>query len=154
MQLIPVGGIGTLSFNSLIKRLLLVSIIFGVLRRNFSYGHIIFGMIGVDLRENTIAEGPLRPYPISHRRPIPAHIDQTDWALDGISKIEPNSNLQHHVEIAREVLDAAACVIRPGFTTDEIDAVFHEEWLNSSLVRKPLLIFWDLGKKQMVSQLP
>lgn len=29
-------------------------------------------------------------------------------------------------QIAREVLDAAARVIRPGVTTDEIDAVVHE----------------------------
>ncbi|KAL0425834.1 UNVERIFIED_CONTAM: Methionine aminopeptidase 1A [Sesamum radiatum] len=70
--------------------------------------------------------GQLRPYPISKRRPVPAHIDQPDWATDGIPKIEPNSDLQHVVEIAREVLDAAARVIRPGITTDEIDAVVHE----------------------------
>ncbi|XP_022897822.1 methionine aminopeptidase 1A-like [Olea europaea var. sylvestris] len=85
--------------------------------------------------------GQLRPYPISKRRPIPNQIDQPDWALDGIPKIEPNSDLQYHVEIkapdqiekmretcriARDVLDAAARVIRPGITTDEIDAVVHE----------------------------
>ena len=30
------------------------------------------------------------------------------------------------LQIAREVLDAAARVVRPGVTTDEIDAVVHE----------------------------
>lgn len=30
------------------------------------------------------------------------------------------------LQIAREVLDAAARVVRPGITTDEIDAVVHE----------------------------
>ncbi|KAK9143259.1 hypothetical protein Syun_012659 [Stephania yunnanensis] len=83
----------------------------------------------------------LRPYPISGRRAVPDHIEKPDWAADGIPKIEPNSDLQNIVEIktqeqiekmretcriAREVLDAAACVIKPGVTTDEIDAVVHE----------------------------
>ncbi|GLT64267.1 hypothetical protein SLA2020_367710 [Shorea laevis] len=85
--------------------------------------------------------GTLRPYPISSRLAVPAHIEQPDWAVDGTPKIEPNSDLQHVVEIktpdqilrmketcqiAREVLDAAARVIRPGVTTDEIDRVVHD----------------------------
>ncbi|KAD0890842.1 hypothetical protein E3N88_43581 [Mikania micrantha] len=70
--------------------------------------------------------GPLRPYPISKKRAIPSGIELPDWAVDGIPKIEPASDLQHVVEIAREVLDAAARVVRPGVTTDEIDAVVHE----------------------------
>ncbi|KAK1558820.1 hypothetical protein Q3G72_007077 [Acer saccharum] len=85
--------------------------------------------------------GALRPYPISNNRTVPNHIDIPDWALDGTPKIEPNSDLQHVVEIktpeqiekmretcriAREVLDAAARVVRPGVTTDEIDRVVHE----------------------------
>ncbi|KAF2315377.1 hypothetical protein GH714_039063 [Hevea brasiliensis] len=85
--------------------------------------------------------GKLRPYPISPMRVVPSHIDQPDWAVDGIPKIEPNSELQRVVEIktpdqiqrmretckiAREALDAAARVIRPGVTTDEIDRVVHE----------------------------
>ncbi|KAF3664361.1 Methionine aminopeptidase 1 [Capsicum annuum] len=70
--------------------------------------------------------GMLRPYPISRKRVVPVHIDQPDWANDGIPKIEPNSDLQHVVEIGREVLDAAARIIKPGVTTDEIDAVVHE----------------------------
>ncbi|RLN17763.1 methionine aminopeptidase 1A [Panicum miliaceum] len=80
--------------------------------------------------------GPLRPYPISKMRVVPDEIEKPDWALDGIPKIEPNSDLQKRVEIktpeqiermretcriAREVLDAAARIIKPGITTDEID---------------------------------
>ncbi|KAG6432352.1 hypothetical protein SASPL_103928 [Salvia splendens] len=75
--------------------------------------------------------GPLRPYPISQKRFVPNHIDQPDWTIDGIPKIEPNSDLQHVVEIAREVLDAAARIVRPGITTDEIDAVFHEATISA-----------------------
>ncbi|XP_050282088.1 methionine aminopeptidase 1A-like isoform X1 [Quercus robur] len=85
--------------------------------------------------------GELRPYAISRRRAVPAHIELPDWAADGIPKTEPNSDLQHVVEIktpdqiermretcriGREVLDAAARVIQPGVTTDEIDRVVHD----------------------------
>ncbi|XP_073139394.1 methionine aminopeptidase 1A isoform X1 [Henckelia pumila] len=97
--------------------------------------------------------GSLRPYPMSKRRLVPAHIDQPDWAIDGIPKAEPNSDLQHHVEIktpdqiekmretcriGREVLDAAARVIRPGITTDEIDAVVHEATIAAGGYPSPL----------------
>ena len=37
-----------------------------------------------------------------------------------------HSNHLHYVQIAREVLDAAARMIRPGVTTDEIDEVVHQ----------------------------
>ncbi|GJN19839.1 hypothetical protein PR202_gb07152 [Eleusine coracana subsp. coracana] len=85
---------------------------------------------------------PLRPYPISKMRVVPDEIEKPDWALDGIPKIEPDSDLQKRVEIktpeqiermretcriAREVLDAGARIIKPGITTDEIDRVIHEE---------------------------
>ncbi|XP_057807372.1 methionine aminopeptidase 1A-like isoform X2 [Salvia miltiorrhiza] len=97
--------------------------------------------------------GPLRPYPISQKRIVPAHIEQPDWAIDGIPKIEPNSDLQHVVEIktpeqiermretcriAREVLDAAARIVRPGITTDEIDAVVHEATIAAGGYPSPL----------------
>ncbi|KAJ8450118.1 hypothetical protein Cgig2_033312 [Carnegiea gigantea] len=103
--------------------------------------------------------GSLRPFPISSKRSVPAHIELPDWAIDGIPKIEPSSDLQHVVEIktpeqiermretcriAREVLDAAARIIRPGITTDEIDRVVHEATiaagfiLRASSVRKGL----------------
>ncbi|XP_047951402.1 methionine aminopeptidase 1A-like isoform X2 [Salvia hispanica] len=97
--------------------------------------------------------GPLRPYPISQKRFVPAHIDLPDWAIDGIPKIEPNSDLQHVVEIktpeqiermretcriAREVLDAAARIVRPGITTDEIDAVVHEATIAAGGYPSPL----------------
>ncbi|XP_048132762.1 methionine aminopeptidase 1A isoform X2 [Rhodamnia argentea] len=97
--------------------------------------------------------GTLRPYPISGMRTVPSHIDQPDWAVDGIPKIEPNSDLQHVVEIkspeqiermretcriAREVLDAAARVIRPGVTTDEIDRVVHDATIAAGAYPSPL----------------
>ncbi|KAI3787377.1 hypothetical protein L1987_41808 [Smallanthus sonchifolius] len=97
--------------------------------------------------------GPLRPYPISKKRLVPAGIELPDWAVDGIPKSEPASDLQHVVEIksaekiermretnriAREVLDAAARVVRPGVTTDEIDAVVHEATIAAGAYPSPL----------------
>ncbi|CAI0560486.1 unnamed protein product [Linum tenue] len=97
--------------------------------------------------------GALRPYPISPKRAIPAHVEQPDWALDGTPKIEPNSDLQHVVEIknpdqiqrmretcriGREVLDAAARIIAPGVTTDEIDRVVHEATIAAGGYPSPL----------------
>jgi hypothetical protein len=38
------------------------------------------------------------------------------------------------LQIAREVLDAAARVIRPGITTDEIDAVVHDATIAAGAV--------------------
>ncbi|KAK9148004.1 hypothetical protein Scep_006761 [Stephania cephalantha] len=105
--------------------------------------------------------GTLRPYPISGRRAVPDHIEKPDWAADGIPKIEPNSDLQNIVEIktqeqiekmretcriAREVLDAAARVIKPGVTTDEIDAVVHEATIAAGkrvvIILNRLLLFF------------
>ncbi|PRQ57553.1 putative methionyl aminopeptidase [Rosa chinensis] len=97
--------------------------------------------------------GTLRPYPISSKRVVPAHIDLPDWAADGIPKEEPSSDLQRVVEIktpdqiermretcriAREVLDAAARVIRPGITTDEIDRVVHDATIAAGGYPSPL----------------
>ncbi|GMY23190.1 methionine aminopeptidase 1A isoform X1 [Fagus crenata] len=97
--------------------------------------------------------GTLRPDPISSRRTVPAHIELPDWAVDGIPKAEPSSDLQHVVEIktldqiermretckiARKVLDAAARVIRPGVTTDEIDRVVHDATIEYGGYPSPL----------------
>lgn len=97
--------------------------------------------------------GSLRPFPISSKRSVPAHIELPDWAIDGIPKIEPSSDLQNRVEvkspeliqrmretskIAREVLDAAARIIRPGITTDEIDQVVHDATIAAGGYPSPL----------------
>ncbi|GAU25667.1 hypothetical protein TSUD_265940 [Trifolium subterraneum] len=82
--------------------------------------------------------GALRPYPISGKRIVPAHIVIPDWADDGIPKVEPISDLQQVVEIGREVLDAAARIIQPGVTTDEIDRVVHEATIAAGGYPSPL----------------
>ena len=39
-----------------------------------------------------------------------------------------------YCQIAREVLDAGARIIKPGITTDEIDRVIHEETIARGLI--------------------
>nr|XP_018685169.1 PREDICTED: methionine aminopeptidase 1A-like isoform X1 [Musa acuminata subsp. malaccensis]XP_018685170.1 PREDICTED: methionine aminopeptidase 1A-like isoform X1 [Musa acuminata subsp. malaccensis]XP_018685171.1 PREDICTED: methionine aminopeptidase 1A-like isoform X1 [Musa acuminata subsp. malaccensis] len=97
--------------------------------------------------------GALRPCPISKRRLVPDGVEKPDWSIDGIPKTELNSDLQNIVEIktpeqielmretcriAREVLDAAACIIRPGITTDEIDEVVHQATIAAGGYPSPL----------------
>eukprot|EP00270_Netrium_digitus_P005624 TRINITY_DN1751_c0_g2_i2.p1 TRINITY_DN1751_c0_g2~~TRINITY_DN1751_c0_g2_i2.p1 ORF type:complete len:455 (+),score=91.44 TRINITY_DN1751_c0_g2_i2:403-1767(+) len=85
--------------------------------------------------------GSLRPFPISPRLLVPEGIERPDWATIGMPEVEPLSPWQNSVEIktaeqierlrktcmiARQVLDIAAQMIKPGVTTDEIDRVVHE----------------------------
>ncbi|URE39442.1 Heat shock protein [Musa troglodytarum] len=93
------------------------------------------------------------PCPISKRRLVPDGIEKPDWAIDGIPRTELNSDLQYIVEIktpeqiermretcriAREVLDAAARIIQPGITTDEIDEVVHQATIAAGGYPSPL----------------
>ncbi|CAM6128628.1 unnamed protein product [Calypogeia fissa] len=97
--------------------------------------------------------GPLRPYPISPRRLVPDNIPRPEWASDGTANEERCSEWQNSVEIknptqigkmraacklGREALDAAGRAIRPGVTTDEIDAVVHEVCINGGGYPSPL----------------
>eukprot|EP00882_Tetradesmus_deserticola_P008357 GHRQ01008814.1.p1 GENE.GHRQ01008814.1~~GHRQ01008814.1.p1 ORF type:complete len:202 (+),score=66.46 GHRQ01008814.1:1308-1913(+) len=85
--------------------------------------------------------GPLRPARIGPTRQVPEHIQRPDYAVTGIPTAEQESKQQRAVAIrsaeeaagirracrvGREVLDAAAAVVRPGITTDEIDRVVSE----------------------------
>ncbi|KAK6918557.1 Peptidase M24 [Dillenia turbinata] len=104
------------------------------------------GEQNLDLREDWLyclrrgqARSPkLPPFDWTGMLTIPAGIDKPDWADDGTPKIEPNSDLQHVVEIAREALDAAARVVRPGITTDEIDEVVHQAIIAAGGYPSPL----------------
>ncbi|KAJ2715309.1 Methionine aminopeptidase 1 [Coemansia spiralis] len=102
--------------------------------------------------------GELRPaYPLSPRREVPAGIQVPDYALraDGVSKLEQTyrnaqiavmegeelETMRHVCRLGREVLDAAARVIRPGITTDEIDRVVHEATIERGAYPSPLNYF-------------
>lgn len=95
--------------------------------------------------------GPLRPvYPLSPRREVPKSIPHPDYAEDGIPKhgrslVRSNKITQLDAKgqeamrkvcrLAREVLDIAAAAIRPGITTDEIDAIVHQACIERNVCR-------------------
>lgn len=60
------------------------------------------------------------------------------WALQHlILAFSSCDSFLRYLQIAREVLDAAARVIRPGITTDEIDSVVHETTIASGMIHIP-----------------
>eukprot|EP00882_Tetradesmus_deserticola_P013224 GHRQ01014021.1.p1 GENE.GHRQ01014021.1~~GHRQ01014021.1.p1 ORF type:complete len:383 (+),score=166.99 GHRQ01014021.1:1308-2456(+) len=97
--------------------------------------------------------GPLRPARIGPTRQVPEHIQRPDYAVTGIATAEQESKQQRAVAIrsaeeaagirracrvGREVLDAAAAVVRPGITTDEIDRVVHDAMVEAGAYPSPL----------------
>ncbi|KAI0306603.1 methionine aminopeptidase [Multifurca ochricompacta] len=97
--------------------------------------------------------GPLRPvYPLSPARVIPDHILRPDYAEDGIPvsesrragqpprvlSTEEQEKMRTVCRLAREVLDIAASHIRPGITTDYIDAIVHQACIQRNAYPSPL----------------
>ncbi|MGH0154505.1 UNVERIFIED_CONTAM: hypothetical protein FKN15_029400 [Acipenser sinensis] len=87
--------------------------------------------------------GKLRPcYPLTPMRPVPSYIQRPDYAdhplgmseseqsLKGTSQIkilssEDIEGMRVVCKLAREVLDIASLMIKPGITTEEIDHAVH-----------------------------
>ncbi|CAE6515757.1 unnamed protein product [Rhizoctonia solani] len=103
--------------------------------------------------DNYAFTGTVRPvYPLSPRRIIPPEIPRPDYAEDGVPhsemrrealaiKIltpEEQESMRAVCKLAREILDIAAAAIRPGITTDEIDALVHEETIKRGGYPSPL----------------
>eukprot|EP01135_Chromosphaera_perkinsii_P011178 Nk52_evm5s2356 gene=Nk52_evmTU5s2356 len=97
--------------------------------------------------------GKLRPYPLSAKRTVPDHIAKPDYADDGIPTSEMKQRgITEIVELtaediekarkvsvlAREVLDIAASMIKPGVTTDEIDLAVHNACIERNSYPSPL----------------
>ncbi|KAL6300164.1 methionine aminopeptidase [Sparassis latifolia] len=97
--------------------------------------------------------GDLRPvYPLTPRREVPEHIVKPDYAEDGIPtsesrragqppKIlteEEQEKMKTVCRLAREVLDTAASHVKPGITTDEIDAIVHNATIERNAYPSPL----------------
>ncbi|KAI0054037.1 methionine aminopeptidase [Auriscalpium vulgare] len=97
--------------------------------------------------------GDLRPvYPLSAKREVPEHIPRPDYAEDGSPKSETRQmgqpprilspeeqeKMRTVCRLAREVLDIAASHIKPGITTDEIDAVVHQACVERNSYPSPL----------------
>ncbi|KAH3683242.1 hypothetical protein WICPIJ_005770 [Wickerhamomyces pijperi] len=112
------------------------------------------GVDSYDPSPNFTYSGSLRPaYPLSYTREIPAHITKPDYAANGVpvseqvsdrtSKIPVNdadeiAKIKLVAQYGREILDAAAAIIKPGVTTDEIDEVVHNETVKRNAYPSPL----------------
>lgn len=95
--------------------------------------------------------GTLRPGQRSPPRKVPPNIPKPDYAKTGLPLLSSRApwDIEVHGEedlklmrvscgVAREVLDCAAQVIKPGVTTDAIDEVVHQETLKRGAYPSPL----------------
>ena len=97
--------------------------------------------------------GSLRPARVTPARPVPDAIAKPDYFSDGNPAAEaahPARNtppvlneaeaakMRHANRIGREILDAAARVVRVGVTTDEIDRVVHDATIAAGAYPAPL----------------
>lgn len=98
--------------------------------------------------------GDLRPsYPLSPRREVKDHIKKPDYAQTGrpISEIKNDRTgkitiLEEHEiakirkvgHVSRQILDKVAAHIKPGITTDELDAILHKECVARNAYPSPL----------------
>ncbi|KAL6450291.1 MAP1 Methionine aminopeptidase 1 [Candida maltosa Xu316] len=98
--------------------------------------------------------GDLRPhYPLTPRRSVPKHIKLPDYAQHGkpISEIKNDrvgkipvltpkeiEKIKKVAKISREILDITASHIKPGITTDELDAILHKECVKRNAYPSPL----------------
>ncbi|KAB5595512.1 hypothetical protein CTheo_973 [Ceratobasidium theobromae] len=72
-------------------------------------------------------------------RPSIPHSERVRDALNiKILTLEEQDSMRVVCKLAREVLDIAAAAIRPGITTDEIDAIVHEETIKRGAYPSPL----------------
>jgi len=92
-------------------------------------------------------EGRVRPGTISARRPVPAHIERPVYAETGhpVAWREPLVKSPEIIErmrvagrVAAEVLQLAGQMVRPGITTDEIDAYVHDITIERGAYPSPL----------------
>ena len=99
--------------------------------------------------------GTLRPYPVTPKRLVPAHIPRPDYAdhpeghplgeitergstIVKVLDDEEIAGLKVACKLAREVLDEAARAAAVGVTTDELDRIVHEAAIERECYPSPL----------------
>jgi methionyl aminopeptidase len=96
-----------------------------------------------------LAAAYVRPGKQSPRRDVPPHIPRPDYALDkhgrpkardsgGPKDAETIALMRVAGKAAAEVLQTVGAAIRPGITTDELDAIAHEECIRRGGYPSPL----------------
>lgn len=86
------------------------------------------------------AVNPVRAHAISPRRQVPMSIPRPDYAVTGRPMRARSTNLiktpdeiarmRVACRAARKVLEACKAAVRPGVTTDEIDAIGHQAYID------------------------
>jgi methionyl aminopeptidase len=82
----------------------------------------------------------VRPHQQSPRRTVPANIPRPDYAVTGRPQASRSRNLIKNAaqiermrsacRAARKVLDITKAAVRPGITTDEIDEICHQAYID------------------------
>lgn len=138
------------SFVSLFLFLMLPTTAHRIARRSTSMHTKGFGMFSKVLFKYTggVKAGIQSPTAI-----VPNEIQRPDYAFDGKPKASKRTTMPHLIEpqtpedivrmrtagrIAREVLDSAVRMVRPGVTTDEIDKLVHAETIKRNSYPSPL----------------
>ncbi|ATB29347.1 type I methionyl aminopeptidase [Melittangium boletus] len=90
----------------------------------------------------------IRPGLISPMRPVPAHIPRPDYAATGrpsrgplppeVKSPDVIARMRRACKAAAEVMNVTSTFLRPGITTDEIDAIAHEEYIKRGGYPSPL----------------
>lgn len=90
---------------------------------------------------------PIAPGTISPMRPVPPHIPRPDYAETGrpgpnnfpdVKDAERIERMRRACRLAAQVMEKTAAWIRPGVTTDELDAICHEETIRGGAYPSPL----------------
>jgi len=99
-------------------------------------------LLGAEEGHAQPAEGfhPVRAYPLSPRRTVPPDIVRPDYAESGrppgprsrtmVRTPEQLVRLRRACRAARQVLEIAKRAVRPGVTTDAIDAITHQAYID------------------------
>lgn len=99
-----------------------------------------------------VYSGRIKPGKVEPMQDVPSYIKKPDYALDGVPKtkrsglpwdITPQTSedilrMRRAGRIAREVLDEAIRMVKPGIMTKDIDAVVFEETLKRDSYPSPL----------------
>jgi methionyl aminopeptidase len=90
--------------------------------------------------------GAVRPGVVSPRRPVPPHIARPSYAETGRPRpasriadpVERAARMRRAGRAAAEVLEEVRRAVRPGVTTDELDAIAHEACIARGSYPSPL----------------
>ncbi len=96
---------------------------------------------GSEAREAPVNVSPVRPGKLSPRRPVPDHIPKPDYALrqdgrpgarvkDVVKNAGQIARMRTACQAARQVLEICKAAVRPGLTTDALDGIAHQAYID------------------------